>query len=56
MGGTGSYSFPALQILTMCHRSPESWEHTCNLFHLNVTLQNAPEGEPGPREANSAFL
>ncbi|XP_046494633.1 A.superbus venom factor 2-like isoform X1 [Equus quagga] len=32
-----------VSILTMCHRSPESWEHTCNLFHLNVTLQNAPE-------------
>nr|XP_023502007.1 A.superbus venom factor 2-like [Equus caballus] len=38
-----AYQQRSAKILTMCHRSPESWEHTCNLFHLNVTLQNAPE-------------
>uniref|UniRef100_A0A8C0ZZL4 Complement C3 n=1 Tax=Castor canadensis TaxID=51338 RepID=A0A8C0ZZL4_CASCN len=32
-----------ISILTMYHRSPESWEETCNLYRLNVTLQSVPE-------------
>ncbi|KAJ8798181.1 hypothetical protein J1605_016814 [Eschrichtius robustus] len=32
-----------ISILTMYHRSPESWEDTCNLYHLNVTLHTAPK-------------
>ncbi|XP_071455894.1 complement C3-like [Marmota flaviventris] len=32
-----------ISILTMYHRSPESWEDSCNMYHLNVTLQSAPE-------------
>ncbi|XP_065729902.1 complement C3-like [Phocoena phocoena] len=30
-----------ISILTMYHRSPESWEDTCNLYRLNVTLHTA---------------
>ncbi|XP_077624106.1 complement C3-like [Crocuta crocuta] len=32
-----------VQILTVYYRSPESWEDTCNLYHLNVTLLSALE-------------
>ncbi|XP_021568079.1 complement C3-like [Carlito syrichta] len=32
-----------ISILTMYHRSPESWEDTCHLYHLNVTLESVPE-------------
>ncbi|XP_012496951.1 PREDICTED: complement C3 isoform X2 [Propithecus coquereli] len=32
-----------ISILTVYHRSPESWEDTCNMYHLNVTLQSTPE-------------
>lgn len=43
------------QILTMYHRSPESWEDTCNLYHLNATLHSALEGKPGPQDAQAFF-
>ncbi|XP_036097111.1 complement C3-like [Molossus molossus] len=32
-----------ISILTMYHRSPDSWEDTCNLYYLNATLHDAPE-------------
>uniref|UniRef100_A0A8C0P4C6 Complement C3 n=1 Tax=Canis lupus familiaris TaxID=9615 RepID=A0A8C0P4C6_CANLF len=32
-----------ISILTMYHRSSESWEGTCNLYHLNVTLHSTLE-------------
>ncbi|XP_054417986.1 complement C3-like [Pteronotus mesoamericanus] len=32
-----------ISILTIYHRSPESREDTCNLYHLNATLQSALE-------------
>uniref|UniRef100_A0A8D2JPN4 Complement C3 n=1 Tax=Sciurus vulgaris TaxID=55149 RepID=A0A8D2JPN4_SCIVU len=32
-----------ISILTMYRRSPESWEGSCNMYHLNVTLQSVPE-------------
>ncbi|XP_077915591.1 complement C3-like [Halichoerus grypus] len=32
-----------ISILTMYHRSPESGEGTCNLYHLNVTLHSTLE-------------
>ncbi|KAB0400193.1 hypothetical protein E2I00_009480 [Balaenoptera physalus] len=32
-----------VSILTMYHRSPESCDDTCNLYHLNVTLHTAPK-------------
>nr|XP_031545441.1 complement C3 isoform X2 [Vicugna pacos] len=32
-----------ISILTTYHRSPESWKDTCNMYHLNVTLNTAPE-------------
>ncbi|XP_037363818.1 complement C3-like [Talpa occidentalis] len=32
-----------ISILTMYHRSSESWEDTCKLYTLNVTLVSAPE-------------
>ncbi|XP_021561158.1 complement C3-like [Neomonachus schauinslandi] len=32
-----------ISILTMDHRSPESGEGTCNLYHLNVTLHSTLE-------------
>ncbi|XP_054397325.1 complement C3-like [Pongo abelii] len=33
-----------ISILTMYHKSPESWEDNCNLYHLNATLHSALEG------------
>ena len=47
---------PAQQILTVYHRSPEFLEDTCKQYHLNVTLNEAQEGEPGPRDALLLFL
>ncbi|XP_019600514.2 complement C3 isoform X1 [Rhinolophus sinicus] len=32
-----------ISILTMYHRSLESWEDTCSLYHLNATLHSALE-------------
>nr|XP_014978314.2 complement C3 isoform X1 [Macaca mulatta] len=32
-----------ISILTMYHKSPESWEDNCNLYHLNVTLHSVLE-------------
>ncbi|KAM5233005.1 complement C3-like isoform 1-T1 [Hipposideros larvatus] len=32
-----------ISILTMYHRSLESWEDTCNMYHLNATLHHALE-------------
>ncbi|XP_066128810.1 complement C3-like [Saccopteryx bilineata] len=32
-----------ISILTMYHRSPESWEDTCNQYQLNATLHSAPK-------------
>ncbi|XP_027990461.2 complement C3-like [Eptesicus fuscus] len=39
-----------ISILTMYHRSPESWEDTCNLYHLNATLHNALEENKSGKE------
>ena len=47
---------PARQILTMYHRSPEFLEHTCRQYHLNVTLNENQNGEPGSRDALLPFL
>ncbi|XP_076978006.1 complement C3-like isoform X2 [Tamandua tetradactyla] len=32
-----------ISILTMYHRNPESWEGSCNLYHLNVTFGSVSE-------------
>ncbi|KAB1259524.1 Complement C3 [Camelus dromedarius] len=32
-----------ISILTTYRRSPESWKDSCNMYHLNVTLNTAPE-------------
>ncbi|XP_006875218.1 PREDICTED: complement C3-like [Chrysochloris asiatica] len=32
-----------ISILTMYHRILESWEDTCNQYHLNVTFRSVPE-------------
>uniref|UniRef100_A0A8C9AIU8 Complement C3 n=1 Tax=Prolemur simus TaxID=1328070 RepID=A0A8C9AIU8_PROSS len=48
-----------ISILTMYHRSPESWEDTCNMYHLNVTLQNRGCEIPrfqGTREATMTIM
>ncbi|XP_025223641.1 putative protein C3P1 [Theropithecus gelada] len=35
----------SMRILTMYHKSPESWEDNCNLYHLNVTLHSVLEDD-----------
>nr|KAF6349208.1 hypothetical protein mMyoMyo1_011763 [Myotis myotis] len=39
-----------ISVLTMYHRSPESWEDTCNLYHLNATLHRALEEKKSGKE------